>query len=71
MVIFDPVTETITDFASGVVGTIGALIYVAYGYDKVYGQMGQDGLGQKYIGYIDLDLTISRPAWRIRRHLAL
>jgi len=56
VVIFDPVSETITDFASGVTGTISQLTYVEYGYNKIYGNMGQDGLGQKYVGYIDLDL---------------
>lgn len=56
VVIFDPVSEAITDFASGVTGTINALTYVAFGYDRIYGHMGQDGLGQRYIGYIDLDL---------------
>jgi len=56
VVIFDPVTETVSDFASGVTGAILALTYVEYGYNKIYGHMGQDGLGQMYVGYIDLDL---------------
>lgn len=56
VVIFDPITETVSDFASGVTGSILALTYVEYGYNRIYGHMGVDGLGQYYVGYIDLDL---------------
>lgn len=56
--LYDPITETIDSFASGVAtGVIQELVYVPQkGF--VYGEMGTDGTGLNYIGYVDLDLRI-------------
>jgi len=54
---FDPVTETTDSFLTGVTGWVGDLFYVPEkGF--CYGNIGEDGTGRHYVGYVDLDLRV-------------
>jgi len=52
---FDPLTNVVTSFSTGII----QLFYMIYvpSKDKIYGEFGQDGTGQTYIGYIDFDIS--------------
>lgn len=54
--IYDPVTETVDSFDSGIV-RLFEYLYVPQ-RNLIYGLMGLDGGGLTYVGYIDLDLRI-------------
>lgn len=56
VIIYDPQTETLDSFDSGIVG-LSRFMYVPE-KGRVYGRMGVDGTGLSYIGYVDLDLHI-------------
>lgn len=52
---FDPQTETLSSFATGIVA-IQSLVYVPE-KGKIYGHMGYNGSFLYYVGYIDLDAS--------------
>lgn len=54
--IFDPLTDTVDSFDSGIT-KLWTFLYVPQ-KSRIYGLMGTDGTGLTYIGYIDLDLRI-------------
>lgn len=56
--IFDPLTDVVDSFDTGIpfLG-LGFILWVGP-HNKIYGIMGRDGLNQRYLGYIDLDLQI-------------
>lgn len=58
VVLYDPITETIDVFASGISsGVLSAFVYVP-SLTRVYGLIGTDGSGLSYVGYVDIDLRI-------------